>query len=32
MVHPDIGDRVDEVILGVPGRGWVGEVLGGETI
>ena len=32
MAHPDIGDRVDEVTIGVPGRQWVGEVLGGGVL
>lgn len=32
MAHPDIGNRVDEVYLGVPGAHWEGVVIGGVTI
>jgi hypothetical protein len=32
VTHPYIGSLVDEVVIGVPGRQWVGEVLGGVTL
>lgn len=32
VTHPYYGDWVDEVPIGVPGRRWTGEVLGGVTL
>jgi len=32
VTHPYVGERVTEVVLGVPSRRWVGEVVGGSTL
>lgn len=32
MAHPDVGKQVNEVFIGVPGRLWEGEVIGGATL
>ncbi|MFT5457756.1 MAG: hypothetical protein ACI9K2_004259, partial [Myxococcota bacterium] len=32
ITHPYLGARVDSVELGVPGRSWRGEVIGGTTL
>jgi hypothetical protein len=32
ITHPYIGERVEEVVMGVPGRAWPGTVIGGTTL